>query len=289
MSTFAAIVRWEIGYYLRRVSTYVYFLMFVAIAGLFMLVLGGAFGDVVAVMGAGGKVKANAPLTLAQLMPLLSLLGVSITAALAGNALYRDYEAGIDPLIYTAPLSRPAFLGGRFVGSLIVNALVLTGVGLGALLATFTPWVHKELFGPVRLAAYVWPYVSHIYPNLLLTAAIFFALVALTRQMLPNYIGGVVLLVGDLVSRTLTANLDNKKLAAMIDPFGMRAGQLTSEYWTIAEKNDRLLPMSGLLLTNRLAWIGVAAVIFAIGYFRFRFSYALPERSGVAPAPTPSA
>jgi ABC-type transport system involved in multi-copper enzyme maturation permease subunit len=280
MGTFAAIVRWEIAYYLRRVSTYVYFLVFVAIAGLFMLVLAGAFGDVVAVLGTGGKVNANAPLALAQLFPLLSLLGVSITAALAGNALYRDYDAGIDPLIYTAPLSRPAFLGGRFVGSLIVNALVLTGVGVGALLACLSPWAKKELLGPFHLSAFVWPYITHIYPNLLLTAAIFFALVALTRQMLPNYIGGVVLLVGYLLSRSLTANLDNKKLSALIDPFGIRAAQVTSEYWTIAEKNERLLPVTGLLLTNRLAWIAVAAVIFAVAYYRFRFSYALPERRG---------
>jgi ABC-type transport system involved in multi-copper enzyme maturation permease subunit len=289
MSTFAAIVRWEVAYYFRRISTYVYFLVFVAISGLFMLVLGGAFGDVVAVLGSGGKVKANAPLTLAQILPLMSLLGVSITAALAGNALYRDYDAGIDPLIYTSPLSRPAFLGGRFVGSLVVNGLVLTGIAVGALLACISPWVHKELIAPFSLSAYVWPYITHIYPNLLLTAAIFFALVALTRQMLPNYIGGVVLLVGYLLSRSLTANLDNKKLAAMIDPFGIRAGQITSEYWTIAEKNERLLPMDGLLLTNRLLWIAVAGVIFAIAYFRFRFSYALPERRGTPAAPTPSA
>src|SRR6185503_2367817 len=95
---------------------------------------------------------------------------------------------------------------------------------------------------------------------------------------------------GYLLSRSLTANLANKTIAALIDPFGMRAGQLTSEYWTIAEKNERLMPISGYLLTNRLAWIGVAAVVFAIGYFRFRFSYALPERKGAAPiAPTPSA
>ena len=142
MGTFAAIVRWEVVYYLRRVSTYVYFLVFVAIAGLFMLALTGAFGDV-ALLGTGGKVKANAPLTLAQILPLMGLLGTSITAALAGNALYRDYDAGIDPLIYTTPLTRTAFLGGRFVGSLIVNALVLTGIAVGAFLACVSPWAHQ--------------------------------------------------------------------------------------------------------------------------------------------------
>ena len=288
MSTFAAIVRWEVGYYLRRVSTYVYFLIFVAISGTFMLALTGAFGDV-AVMGTGGKVNANAPLTLAQLLPLMGLLGVSITAALAGNALYRDYDVGIEPLIYTSPLSRPAFLGGRFVGSVIVNALILTGVAVGALLASLSPWAHKELLGPVRLSAFLWPYVTHIYPNLLFTAAIFFALVALTRQMLPNYIGGVVLLIGYLASRSLTGNIDNKQIASLLDPFGIRAGAITSAYWTIAEKNERLMPITGMLLTNRLAWLSLAAVFFAIAYYRFRFSYALPERRGIAPAATPSA
>ena len=288
MSTFAAIVRWEVGYYLRRVSTYVYFFVFVGIAGTFMLALTGAFGDV-AVMGSGGKVNANAPLTLAQLLPLMSLLGTSITAALAGNALYRDYDAGIDPLIYTSPLTRPAFLGGRFAGSVIVNALILTGVGVGALAASLSPWAHKELLGPTRLSAFAWPYVTHIYPNLLFTAAIFFGLVALTRQMLPNYIGGVVLLLGYLASRSLTANLDNKQLASLLDPFGIRAGAITSAYWTIAEKNERLMPVTGMLLTNRLAWLSAAAVFFAIAYYRFRFSYALPERRNVAPAATPSA
>jgi ABC-type transport system involved in multi-copper enzyme maturation permease subunit len=288
MNTFAAIVRWEVSYYLRRVSTYVYFLVFVAIAGLFMLVLTGAFGDQ-GILGSGGRVKANAPLTLAQILPLMGILGMSVTAALAGNALYRDYDAGIDALIYTSPLSRPAFLGGRFVGSLIVNALVLTGIGVGAAVACASPWAHKELVAPFDFAAYAWPYVTHIYPNLLLTAAIFFSLVSVTRQMLPNYIGGVVLLVGYLLSRTLTANLDNKTIASLIDPFGMRAGQIATEYWTIAERNERLMPLTSLLLTNRLVWVGVGLVIFALAYSRFRFSYGLPESSGTPLPPTPAA
>ena len=87
-------------------------------------------------------------------------------------------------------------------------AMVLTGVAIGAALACASPWAHKELVGPFHLSAFVWPFVTHIYPNLLFTAAIFFSLVALTRQMLPNYIGGVVLLIGYLASRSLTANLD---------------------------------------------------------------------------------
>ena len=289
MQTFIAIVRWEVVFYLRRISTWVYFGIFFAIAFLFMLVTAGAFGDLVA-LSIGGKVVANAPATLASLMPAISLLGTSITAALAGNALYRDYEAGMDPLVYTTPVGKTAFLGGRFVGSLVVNAIVLLGIGLGAAIAFATPWAHPEKLAAFRMASYVRPYLTHILPNLVFTGAIFFSLVAMTRQMLPNYIGGAVLIIGYLLSASLLMNVKNRWLAAMLDPFGQRATRLTTEYWTIAEKNQQLVPLTGMLFTNRLIWIGVGLIVLIIAYRRFDFAYALGDRANAtsgsqAPAP----
>jgi hypothetical protein len=288
MPVFVSIVRWEVRYYLRRVSTWVYFGIFFAIAFLFLLTIAGAFGDLTVALGSGGKVKANAPLSIAQIMPIISLLGTSITAALAGNALYRDYDAGMDPLLYTAPLAKPSFLGGRFVGSLIVNAIVLSGVGAGAAIAALTPWAHPEHLAPFAISSYLWPYVTHILPNLIFTAAIFFSLVSLTRQMLPNYIGGAVLLIGYLLSASLLANMDNRWVAALLDPFGMRALRFTTEYWTIAERNARLVPMSGMLFANRLVWSSIGLAVFGAAYWRFSFSHALPQRAAVVPQPAPS-
>ena len=275
-------MKWEVKFYLRRISTWIYFGIFFGIAFLFMLAIAGAFGDLVA-LTTGGKVVANSPLTLASLMPAISLLATSITAALAGNALYRDYEAGIDPLIYTTPIGKAAFLGGRFVGFLIVNAIILLGIGFGAAIAFATPWAHPEKLAAFRFAAYVRPYLTHIYPNLIFTGAIFFSLVALTRQMLPNYIGGAVLVIGYLLSASLLTNLKNRWLAAMLDPFGQRATRITTEYWTIAEKNRDLVPLTGMLLTNRLIWSGVALVVLIIAYKRFQFSYAVGDRATVTP------
>jgi ABC-type transport system involved in multi-copper enzyme maturation permease subunit len=280
-------VKWEVRFYLRRISTWIYFGIFFAIAFLLMLAVAGAFGDLVA-LNPGGKVVANSPLTLASLMPAISLRATSITAALAGNALYRDYEAGIDPLIYTTPLGKTAFLGGRFVGSLIVNAIVLLGIGIGAAIAFATPWAHPDKLAAFRFAAYARPYLTHIYPNLIFTGAIFFSLVALTRQMLPNYVGGAVLIIGYLLSASLLTNLKNRWLAAMLDPFGQRATRVTTEYWTISEKNRDLVPLTGMLLTNRLIWSGVALAALIVAYRRFQFSYALGDRATVTPpAPVP--
>jgi hypothetical protein len=287
MAAYLAIVRWEVRYYLARISTWVYFGIFTAIAFFFMLAAGGAWNDIAVGLASGGKVLANAPFALSGVIPILSLFGVSITAALAGNALYKDYDAHADSLFYTTPVSKAAFLGGRFTATLIVNFIVLCGLGLGAVLGTLSPWVQADKIGPFRLMSYAQPYLGIVLPNLVLTAAIFFALVALTRQMLPNYVGGALLLVGYLLAGTLLTNIDNKQLAALIDPFGLRAQAALTQYWSIAEKNTRLVPISGLLLANRLLWLGIAGAIFAAAFVRFRFAYALgdgPSRLSTEPA-----
>ena len=93
--------------------------------------------------------------------------------------------------------------------------------------------------------SYMRPYLGVVLPNLVLTAAIFFSLVALTRQMLPNYIGGAVLLIGYLLAGSLLADIDDSGSPALIDPFGLRAQPSITQYWSIAEKNSRLVPITG--------------------------------------------
>ncbi|HKO14901.1 MAG TPA: M1 family aminopeptidase [Gemmatimonadaceae bacterium] len=272
--TFLYLLRWELRQYLTRVSTWIYFGILAAIACLMLLVTAGAFSSAAVVLGAGGKVLANSPYSLTSLMPVIALLGLSIVAAVAGSALYRDYEARMDPLVYTTPVSKLAFLGGRFAGTLIVNAVILLGVAAGALLATQMPGVPPDKLAPFDAWAYLQPYLTLILPNLFFTAAIFFALPALTRQMLPNYAGGVLLLIGYLVAGQYLQDLADKRLAALIDPFGLRAVAITTQYWSIAEKNARFVPFSGVFAENRAIWTAVGAAIFALALWKFRFAHA---------------
>ncbi|HEX4684637.1 MAG TPA: hypothetical protein VH277_18100, partial [Gemmatimonadaceae bacterium] len=277
MTAYLAIVRWEVRYYLRRISTWVYFGIFFAIAFFFMLAAGGVWDEVNVALGSGGKIMANAPFALASLIPVLSLFGISIIAALAGNALYKDYESRMDPLFYTTPVSKAAFFGGRYTGTLIANLIVVSGIGFGSWAGTVAPWVHADKMEPFRLMSYLQPYLGVVLPNVVLASALFFALVALTRQMLPNYVGGALLLVGYLLAGTLVTDIQNKEMVALLDPFGLRATSLLTQYWSIAEKNSRLVPITGVLLQNRLLWLGVAAAIFVAAFVRFQFAHALGD------------
>src|SRR6185295_2362 len=115
------------------------------------------------------------------------------------------------------------YLGGRFLGALGVTLLVFSSLGLGAFFATKLPGMDQTRLGPNRLAAYLLPYLVVLLPNAILIGGVFFNLAAMTRKMLPVYIGSVLLLIGWLISTQLMRDMDNKTVAALIDPFGSRA------------------------------------------------------------------
>jgi ABC-2 type transport system permease protein len=290
MTVFRAVLGWEVRSALRRVSTWVYFWLCFALAFIPMLFLTGAID--LGVLGPT-RMLGNSPYVLVHLMSLVGVLVLSVTAAIAGQALHRDYDVGVEQLLYATPLTKAGFLGGRFAGAIVVNLIVLAGIGVGAAIGAAGPWVEADKVAPFDLAAHVEVYVMYVVPNMLLTAAIFFALVALTRQMMPVYVGGVLLLIGHSIASHLLEDLDNKKLAAMLDPFGFRAYELVTQYWSLAEKNEEHLPLTGIILWNRLTWIAVAGALFAVAVWRFRFAYtaedakAKPEPG--APALVPAA
>ena len=279
MTRFRALLAWELKAGLRRASTWVYFGIFFGISFFMMQVLGGAWD-----LGSGFEREiVNAPGKLSAFLTSLQILGVVVTAALAGHVLHDDYAAVIDPLLYTTPITKPEFLGARFTAAVLLNLVVFSSMGLGMALGTASPWVKAERFTPFDLAAYVEPYLAFVIPNIVLISAIFFALVALTRQMLPVYIGGIALLIGYTIAGVLLSDIDNKRLAAIVDPFGVTAQEVVTEYWSVAEQNTQHVPLGGVILVNRLIWLAAGAAVLAWAYRRFRFAHVAEHDAGSAP------
>ncbi len=268
------IALFEIRKRLRQISTYVYFLMFFAIAFLVVIAAGGAFtGANVVVGGSGGKTFVNSPLVLAMLIGVVSYFGIIVMAAIMGQAVYQDFHFGTYSLFFTAPISKLTYLGGRFLGSFVVLALVFSSLALGCWLGSLAPWVDQDLFGPNRWAAYWRPYCLIVLPNMIFIGAAFFSLAALLRRILPVYVASVIFLIGYLIAGTLSDDLENKYLAALVDPFGLQAMGYVTEYWTVAERNERLLPLEGALLWNRLLWLAASGLLLVGATWRFRFQH----------------
>ncbi len=261
---------------LKRISTYVYFGIFAAIAALWMAAAGGAFVSANIVFSTE-KVYINAPYALAQTITLLGFLGVVVIAAFMGRAVQQDFEYQTFHFFFTSPIAKSDYLVGRFLGAVAILVFIFLGIAFGILVGTHWPGVDPARLGPWSLAAFAQPYLVMLLPNILFLGALFFGLAALGRRMLPVYIAGVVVLIGYLASARLLADIDNKTIAALIDPLGSAAMGLVTRYWSPSEKNTRIIPIAEQVLWNRALWLGLGAVIFAACYMRFRMSFAAPE------------
>lgn len=261
-----------------RLSTWIYFLVFFVLAMLWIAAAGGLFKDANISFGSG-KVFVNSPFALAQTVSLLGMFGVIVMAAVMGRAVQQDAEYRSHHFFFTSPISKLEYLGGRFIGAFGVLLVIFASIGLGAWLATLLPGMDAERLGHNLWSAYLRPYALVLLPNALLIGCIFFVTAALTKKMLPVYIGSVLCLIGYLISLQLLRDIDNKTIAALIDPFGMSAIGRLAEYWTVAERNTRPIPFEGILLWNRLLWLGVATLIAAFGFWRFSFAGFSAERA----------
>jgi len=275
----ASILAFEFSRRLRRISTYVYFLVFFGLGFLFVLMSGGAFAQATVDFGTGGKVLVTSPFALNQIIMFVSFFGVIVVAAIAGQATYQDLDSNSTAFFYTAPITKFDYLGGRFLGALAIQIVIFTSVGFGAFVGTRMPWLDPARVGPQTAYSYLQPYFTMVIPNLIFISAIFFALAALGKKMLPVYAGSVILLIGYFVASQLSADLSMTTLAAMIDPFGGNALTRVTQYWTPFQRNTQIIPLAGVLLWNRVLWLSIGALILGLTYVRFSFTYAASRKT----------
>ena len=277
------ILRFELRYWLRGMMVWVFF-------AIVAFMIGGAMSsDNIVVGNALSNTFKNAPYVIENYYGIMSLLTLLMTVAFVNSAAARDFSNNTYQMIFTTPIKRWDFLLGRYLGAAIVSMIPMLGISAAALIVKYAPWVDADRWGPVRLDAHLWALLVFAIPNTLFIAAIIFAIAALTRSTVTSFLGGLLLIVAYGVSQALLSNLDNEKLAMLLDPFGIRTFGLITKYWTVADKNNTVLTLSGFMLWNRLVWLAVGFGIFLFAGLRFSFSErskkASKQKSELEPPP----
>ena len=277
----------EVRYWLRQPMVYIFFFI------LALLTFGATSSEAVTIGGGVGNVLKNAPFVVYTFYGIFSFLALLMVTAFVNGTAIRDFANNTSQIVFSTPVSKPAYLVGKFLGSAFVASLPLLGVSLGIVLGSAMPWVDPLRVGPNLLYAHAQGFLIIGLPNILFTAAIIFAVGVLQRSTMASFITAIVLFVGYSIAGSLMEDMENQRIASMLDPFGATAlGEMT-QYWTVDQKNHAAVPFHGLVLWNRVLWIGVAAAIFLFGYLRFSFSDrkqkaaaqqadATPDRSQVA-------
>lgn len=269
----------EVRYWLRQPMVYIFFTIIA------LLTFGATTSDKVNIGGGVGNVYKNAPQVAYQFYLVMSFVAILMVTAFVNGTAIRDFTSNTAQIVFSTPVSRAGYLIGKFLGSTFVATLPLLGVTFGIVLGSWMPWLDPLRVGPNLLAPHVQAFLVIGLPNTLFAAAIIFAVAILARSTMASFITAIALFVGYSIAGSFMSDIENETLGALLDPFGSGAVDLITKYWTVEEKNTRLLPMGGVLLWNRLIWMAVAAGVFLFGYLRFSFTDRVQKAKALQAAP----
>lgn len=132
MALFWEFFRFELRFRLKSLSTYVYFCLYFLLS--FMAIAAEDF-----ISTGNGKQLLNGPYSTTILYSLLSLFGVMIMAGIFGPAILRDFQRDTVQILFTKPITKFAYLGGRWAGSFVACVLAFSGMVFGEWAGSYAP------------------------------------------------------------------------------------------------------------------------------------------------------
>lgn len=261
---FSEFFRFELRYQLRSPLPWVVALVFALMA------FAATTSDMVTIGEGIGNANRNAPYVILTFLDVFSTLGMFVAVALIAQPLLRDFELGTEELFFSKPLNKATYLWGRFAAGSFMALIVMIVAALGMMLGSVMPWIDPQRLGPFSLTPYLWGFGVMIIPNLLFTGALLGLLAVTTRRLLFVFIGVVAFLALWAIASSLTKDIQYHTIAALIDPLGGEAIAQAMRYWSVAERNTQLPQLSGLVLSNRLIWAGVAVVMLVAAQLLFK-------------------
>jgi ABC-2 type transport system permease protein len=217
----------------------------------------------------GHRWAVNADYFISLVLPVYSFFTLPLfTALFMADPVSRDFRVGIDPLIFSKPLSRAAYLLGKFFGNFFVlaccqSALVVTWFVLQA--------VPKQ--GVITQDWKVVPYIKHFLVFVVIShlalAAFYFAVGVLTRNAKIVYGLGVAFYPLYIAYQTVFLSSLPWRWKLALDPFVMNRGG--REFHSISDEvmNQFVVVYETDLIVNRAVMILLAAICLTIVYLRF--------------------
>lgn len=225
----------------------------------------------------------NSPFSVAKATVVGTIFWLLAAPLVAGEAGARDAATGMHPLVYSQPLGKLGYVGGRFAAALAVNLILLLGTQLGIFAAIYLPGIDPSAYGPFRLAAFATAYAYLSLPTAFAVTAMQFAFALRAGRPIAAYLGSLICFVLALPVGLFLYLQGRQDLTRVIDPIGFHfiLSDL-SHLWSSYEKSHRLLALEGTILVNRAFWSGVGASVLALSLAMFRFAHRDESRGWVA-------
>ncbi len=242
-------MRFEWRYQIRQASFYV--------AGSLLFIAAFLITAVNRVSMGGANLFKNGVYTTTLVSLVFSIFGMFLAATFMSQTATRNHSSNMAGLLYCKPIPAARYQIGRFLGAFAVVVTLFAAVPLGLFSGTLMPWVDPARLGPLNPAVYLTTFTAVSVPTLFGFSCLFYVLALRFRSVMAVNLAALVLLIGYEIGNDLLTSPDQRVTAALLDPFGMTAFMEVTRYWTIFDKNNLSLPLDGLLLWNRLIWVGL--------------------------------
>jgi ABC-2 type transport system permease protein len=270
MAMFWEFFTFELKFRFKSISTYVYFLVWLAFN--FLSIASESFGPI---GSSNGKILLNGPYANIYNDTGISFFGIIIIAAIFGTSALRDFQRDTIQILFTKPISKLAYLGGRWAGSFVATVFAFSGLLFGEFFGTFAPWADHARIGPNHLSWYLQPFFSIVVFQIFFLGSLFFLVAALSRKIFIVYLQGATLFMLYLLGIAIfnaTRSLEHF-WSGILDPIGFLYTDAITRYWTVVEKNTLLYSWSihsasGVFLYNRLLW-GSVGLLSLLALWRF--------------------
>lgn len=243
----------------------------------------------------------NSPYVLSYLIGILSLICIFSTTILAAQSLFREKDARFDAILFSAPLRKGLYVFSRFLIifciTLLCYFIFLIGLMVGHLLAANG----NEEYGAFSAWNYLQPFFVLLLPNIIFCTAVACVIGLTTKNKMLVYISGVFIYFlywaiaiftnSPLVANSAPISESAMSMGAKLDPFGLAAFSEQTNYWTAAERNTKLVQLTGNFLLNRIIYMAISFLLLLLAYRRFSFNTLSNKRSrqrSSTPPPSPA-
>src|ERR1700727_230989 len=239
MALFWEFFSFELKLRFRSVSTYVFFALWFLLA--FLSIAAEDFLNT-----GNDKILLNGPFSTTIIYIFMSFFGMLVMAAIFGSSILRDFQRDTYQIIFTKPITKFAYLGGRWAGSFVITVLCFSGLVFGEGLGTLAPWADHTRIAPGHLGWYLHPFLSITVVQIFFLGSLFFAVAALSRKIFVVYVQGAAVFMVYLIGLTVFSSTRSLDLfwSGIFDPVGFLLLDDVTRYWTVVERNTLLLSWS---------------------------------------------
>ncbi|WP_085299074.1 ABC transporter permease/M1 family aminopeptidase [Cognaticolwellia mytili] len=256
----AKMFMFEWRYFIRQPSFYVTSLIF------FLLTFFATVSDNVQI-GGGGNVLYNGPFSIAQTLVIMGLFSMFLVVNFVASTATRNDTTKMSELLYSKPINPISYQLGRFLGSFAMVATIFSfvplGIFIGTTLGSLAGWVDTERLGDTNLTYYLTAYFYLALPTLFVLSCMFYAVAIRFRSMMAVYLVAVGFFILYTVAGQLFSDPEYRTIVALADPFAINTFSEVTRYWTMFDKNNTTVELSGLLLQNRIVWLVASMIIMA--------------------------